>query len=111
MVFRARLNKKEINQLAKDYKLALEKSGYPVEKLILFGSYSKGKVHDWSDLDFLVVSSFFDKKNDFDVSTKVNIIGAEISPLIESHIASIKEFNKPDAPWLQEAKRYGKEIL
>ena len=31
----------------------------PVQKMILFGSQAKGKTHQWSDVDLLIVSSKF----------------------------------------------------
>src|SRR3989344_7901113 len=33
----------------------------PVQKMILFGSQAKGKIHKWSDVDLLIVSHKFKK--------------------------------------------------
>lgn len=110
MVFKEKLTKKEISQIAGNYKQALTERGIKVKKLILFGSYAKGVEHDWSDVDFVVVSSSFGKKNPFDELTNINIIANEISPMIEAHPATPREFELGDSPWLAEAKKYGREI-
>lgn len=34
---------------------------FPLDKVILFGSQAKGKVHKWSDVDLVLVSSKFHK--------------------------------------------------
>ncbi|MBF8280484.1 MAG: nucleotidyltransferase protein [Candidatus Magasanikbacteria bacterium] len=47
--------KKNINE----YIAALKKDRLPIERVILFGSYAKGKQHRWSDIDLCIVSSKF----------------------------------------------------
>ena len=37
-----------------------------VKKVILFGSRVKGKVHEWSDFDILIVSKDFKNKKSFE---------------------------------------------
>ena len=44
----------------KKFKVNLAKE-VPVQKMILFGSQAKGKAHQWSDVDLLIVSSKFKK--------------------------------------------------
>ena len=36
----------------------------PIEKVIIYGSYAKGKAHKWSDVDVCIISSKF--KNPID---------------------------------------------
>ena len=111
MVFKSRLNNREIRSIVKDYRQALENDNFNVEKIILFGSYAKKSIKDWSDLDLLVVSSNFGHKNSFDEQVEANIIAKKISPLIEVHPISVKEFNQPISSWVIEAKRYGQELI
>lgn len=111
MVFKEKLNQKDISLIAKKYKIKMEEAGYPIEKLILFGSYARGAQHDWSDVDFVVVSPEYNKKNSFDELTEANIIAARVSPMIEAHPATPQEWELGDNPWLAEAKKYGREIL
>lgn len=110
MVFKPRLNNREIKSLAKEYRQALEDQNIKIHKMILFGSYAKKSFRDWSDVDFLVVSSNFGKKNSFDEQVEVNLIAKKISPLIEAHPISKIEFNKPNSSWLVDAKSYGFEL-
>jgi len=110
MVFKEKLNSREVREVGEAYKQALKKYGIKVEKLILFGSYVRKNELPWSDVDFAVISSDFGKDNSFDELTQANIIANEISPMIEAHPATPQEFKNGDSPWLAEAKKYGKEI-
>ncbi|MBU1663313.1 nucleotidyltransferase domain-containing protein [Patescibacteria group bacterium] len=47
--------KKEINQ----YISILKQDKLPIKKVILFGSYAKGKQNKWSDIDLCIISSKF----------------------------------------------------
>lgn len=111
MVFKPKLNNREIKNIAKEYRQALEEQETKVHKIILFGSYAKKSFKDWSDVDLLVVSSSFGQKNSFDEQVEANIIAKQISPLIEVHPISIKEYNEPISAWTIEAKKYGKELV
>lgn len=110
MVLKPRLNNLEINRLANQYRQALEKDNLKVNKIILFGSYAKNKNRDWSDVDLLVVSPSFAKKNLFKERVKINLIAKKISPLIEAHPVSDKEYNAPESSWLIEAIKYEVEL-
>jgi len=46
--------KKLLNQELKRYIRLLTKHGSP-EKLILFGTLAQGELHEWSDIDLVVV--------------------------------------------------------
>ena len=50
--------KKEDLILVKEFKENLGKT-FPVKKIILFGSRIKGKTHEWSDFDLIIVSDKF----------------------------------------------------
>lgn len=51
------VEKKDMIVLGK-FKEKLDRD-FPVEKIILFGSKSRGEVHEWSDFDLIIVSSGF----------------------------------------------------
>ncbi|KKR78517.1 MAG: polymerase beta domain protein region protein [Candidatus Nomurabacteria bacterium GW2011_GWA2_40_9] len=53
--------KKEIIEIASNYKNVLEKAGIPVVHLLLFGSYAKGNARLDSDIDIAVISDSFGK--------------------------------------------------
>jgi predicted nucleotidyltransferase len=44
----------------KKYLQLLTQRGIPVQYGVLFGSWAKGRPHEWSDVDVLVVSPHFD---------------------------------------------------
>lgn len=50
--------KKRDLEIVKKFKKSISKI-MPVEKIILFGSRAKGKIHEWSDFDLVVVSDNF----------------------------------------------------
>lgn len=50
---------KRIEKNIQEYINILQKDKLPIEKVFLFGSYAKGKQHEWSDIDLCVFSSRF----------------------------------------------------
>ncbi len=70
--------------ILKKYIQTLEKNHIHIKSAILFGSYVKGNVHEWSDLDIALVSDdfegirFLDREKIADVTLSVD---TRISPL------------------------------
>lgn len=54
---------KKIEKEIIEYIANLKKDRLPIKRVILFGSYAKGKQHKWSDIDLCVISPRF--KNAF----------------------------------------------
>lgn len=51
---------KKIIRLIKDYTCRLkEKKKLPIKKVIIFGSYAKGRAGKWSDIDVCIISPRF----------------------------------------------------
>ena len=51
---------KEIIRIVQSYSRRLaEQDKLPIEKVIIFGSYAKGKPHKWSDVDVCIISPKF----------------------------------------------------
>lgn len=96
--------------LIRKFNQALTKQGYPVEKIILFGSYAKGTEKPWSDVDICVVSNKFGKKP-HDEMIELMHVASGIEPLIEPHPYNPKDLNDPWDPLAVEIKRYGKVIV
>lgn len=74
----------ELQQLLKEYRKSLQESGLKIEEVILFGSYAKGKQHQWSDIDVAVVSPEFGKDR-LAERVKLSRLGDKISLAIEPH--------------------------
>ena len=53
------MQKTEALALAKEYKEALLAAEIPFEKVVLFGSFSKGDPHEQSDIDLAVIGRPF----------------------------------------------------
>lgn len=74
---------KSVVRVVKKYLRAVSDQVIPVTAGVVFGSYAKGKPHEWSDIDLLVVSARFDKnrnRRDIDVLWHV---AAEVDRRIE----------------------------
>ena len=59
---RKRLAHPRVKQFIKKY-LPIIRAQYAPEQVWLFGSYARGQPHAWSDLDLLIVSKQFARRN------------------------------------------------
>lgn len=57
------MDKESVLGILNDFRIALERAGVSVEKLVLFGSYATGNYHEDSDIDVAVVSRYFMDKS------------------------------------------------
>ena len=109
------MDKKEILKRTKETLLeAFEKSGVSVEKIVVFGSYARGKPRRDSDIDVIIVSKDFRGKDIFQKVEMVSGIDGEL----------VRRTNKPfdilyysDTEWkkgysltINAAKEYGKVL-
>ena len=98
----------KIKIAVKNYTEELKKDGLPIEKVILYGSYAKGKAKKWSDIDICIISPAFRKKDALEYLWKMKTkrdVEAMISP-IGFHP---KDFID-ESPLVWEIKKTGKEI-
>lgn len=95
--------------LIKAYKKVLEKNGIKVEKLIVFGSYAKGKIKPWSDLDLCVVSKQFGKDYHEEL-VKLMQLTNSVDPMIEPHPYHPEDLADYYDPLAYEINRTGKVI-
>jgi predicted nucleotidyltransferase len=100
------LNDTPKNLLDKFY-LKLLADKIKVEKLILFGSYAKGKQKFWSDLDVCVVSRQFGKEP-YEEMIYLKNIASDIEPMIEPHPYSPKDLEDKWDPLADQIRKYGK---
>ncbi len=102
---------KSVLRIIRKYLKAVAGQGIPVKAGVLFGSYATGKMHEWSDIDLLVVSPLFDKKykrKDIDLLWH---IAAEVDSRIEPIAVGEKQYRESrDSYILVEARRDGKLI-
>lgn len=69
-------------------------SYYKIEQVTLFGSQVAGKRHRYSDIDLMVVSPDFEKKNLNDLLSVFSKISLELSPDIEIHPFTPKDIKE-----------------
>lgn len=79
-----------------------------VKDAYLFGSYAKGRAHEYSDIDMAVVSDDF-VGSFFDDSTRLGKYVIKTSIDIEVHPFKTEDFT-PDNPFVAEILRTGKRI-
>jgi len=95
------------SKLIKRYYQVLKKNNIPVEKIILFGSYAKGKPKFWSDLDICVVSKAFGK-NSYDEMVKLKQLTSQVDSMIEPHPYHPQDLKEKWDPLAYEIKKNGK---
>jgi len=96
---------KEIKKTLLQYKSILEKDNFPVDALILYGSYAYGNYKPYSDIDVCVISKKFSKNKD-KMETYLWKKVLELDPRIEPVGYSPKDFNEID-PLVNEIKKRG----
>ncbi|MBI3384956.1 nucleotidyltransferase domain-containing protein [Candidatus Gottesmanbacteria bacterium] len=94
-------------RLIKKYRDVLIKNGIKVEKMILFGSYAKGKARPWSDLDVCVVSTNFGK-DDYDETILLSRLTSGVDEMIEPHPFHPKDLADPYNPLADQIRKTGK---
>ena len=91
---------KSVVKVVKKYLRTLSSRGIPVKAGIVFGSYATGRMHEWSDIDLLVISPRFDKKlkrKDIDVLWHV---AADVDSRIEPIAVGEKQYKENDSSFI-----------
>lgn len=84
---------------------------YPIDSVILYGSYARGWQDQWSDIDLAVVSKSFDRYRPQEWR-KVRRLAMAVSPLLDPRIFGLKEFhNFERGDFVHEIRRTGKSIF
>jgi predicted nucleotidyltransferase len=102
---------KAVLRIIRKYLKAVAGQGIPVKAGVLFGSYATGKMHQWSDIDLLVISPRFDKKfkrKDIDLLWHV---AADVDSRIEPIAVGERQYRESkDSYIIVEARRAGRMI-
>lgn len=100
---------KEVKKSIKSYiRYLQDEYDLPIKKVYLFGSYAKNKQHNWSDIDFCIISPKFKhvdalpylwrKRREQDVEHLLAPVGFHPDDFVD------------ESPLVWEIKRTGKEI-
>ncbi len=93
------MGKKEIEktlEIIKKFKKKYEDK-FKIDRIIIFGSYAKGKVKKDSDIDMIIVSKKYSSKNFFSITPKLYLIlhqEMKIEKPIDILLYSKAEFEK-----------------
>ena len=98
----------EIKDIIKKYYKILLQEGYPVEKILLFGSFARNKQSENSDIDLAIVLSKFSKDR---INTRLELMKftREFEEVIEPHPFLSSEFDESD-PFVSEILRTGETV-
>ena len=95
--------------LLEKYRQVLISNGIFVQKLIIFGSYSRGNPKPWSDIDVCVVSPDFGSDG-YRESVLLKKLANTVDPMIEPHPYNPKDLANPLDPLAHEILNTGKEV-
>ena len=102
--------KREVIKTIKEFVKALRQEGIRVDRVILYGSYAKGKVRPDSDIDVAVISRNFGKDRVEEGMTLFRIAG-KIDPRLEPIPISSDSYEKDTwVPLIYEIKEKGIEL-
>lgn len=105
------MGKNQVIRTIKKFVRALRQEGISVERVILYGSYAKGKARADSDIDVAVVSEDFGKDRVEEGMSLFRIAG-RIDTRLEPIPISLKTFeNDTWIPLIFEIRKYGVELI
>ena len=97
------LGKDEALELVRRYKEVISPRFDGKVTVLMFGSYSKGYAHPWSDIDVAVIVPKIDKEKWFEMSVALGMDVDKVSLLIEPILLEEGE----DSPIYREVMRTG----
>lgn len=113
VLLKAMAEKKQI-EAGKILKKLLERRGIEVHKIVIFGSYAKGKEKKESDIDIIIVSKDFENQ---DIFGRVEITSGIHRELVEEIMIpvdimyySVKEWEKGSSLTINAAKQQGEIV-
>lgn len=101
---------KTIVKVVQDYLRLVNQKGIPVRFGVLYGSYAKGTAHEWSDIDILVVSPFYDNQRTHKKWGQLWRIAADTDSRIEPIPVGEKQYQEDDSIIIEIARREGQII-
>ena len=99
------MGKKDVLEIIRQFRAALQQQGIKVDKIILYGSWAQGNAHEDSDIDLVVISKDFEKKGYWD---RIQILSEAIYKVfapIEAVALDPEEWNKGDRMICEYAKK------
>ena len=98
----------QVKNTINTYAALIRNEGLPLEKIILFGSFSKGNQKEDSDIDIAVILKKF-TEDKFTTRVKLLKLSRNFEDVIEPHPFILQDFNDSD-PFALEIIKTGIEI-
>lgn len=95
--------------LIKNYGNLLKKEGINFRRLILFGSFAKGKARPWSDIDVCLTFNRVADARRKDIGY-FNFLASRLDPKLEIIPITEKSLENKYDPLASEIRKYGREI-
>src|SRR5947209_7611655 len=103
------MNRAEGLHLARALRARLLAKGYPVRRVLLYGSVATETTHPGSDIDIAVVAEPF-RPSQFDENVEVFLLSKEIDLRIETVCLHPADFANQYFTLAQEIERHGIEV-
>lgn len=97
--------RQDIIKAGEEFVISAGENKLPVEKILLFGSYAKGRPHKYSDIDLAVFSSGF-TDNPFENNKLIQF--TKRLPQMHLHLYPLKEFDED--LFVQEIKKHAIDL-
>lgn len=95
--------------MARRFKSLLKERGYPVQRVVLFGSVAKDTAHEQSDIDIAVVTDSF-RPSRLDEGSEILLAGKDIDMRIQTVTLHLEDFDRPFFGLGKELERTGVEV-
>jgi len=95
--------------IAGQVKQLLLDRGFPVRRVVLYGSVARDAAHEWSDIDIAVVTDPF-RESFMDERVDIHLASMDIDPRIETVTLHPEDFSRPFFTLAREIERTGLEV-
>jgi predicted nucleotidyltransferase len=103
------VNRQEGLRIARQVKELLLERGYPVSRVVLFGSVAKDTAHEQSDIDIAVVTKPF-RESLMDERVDIHLASMDIDLRVETVTLRPEDFKRPFFTLAREIERTGVEV-
>lgn len=93
--------KNRIDQVIAKFKEYLETQGLKVERIILYGSHLRSEAKEWSDIDLIVISSGFKRKDFRERLELLGVAAMHILEPIEAIGLTPEEWERGEFPFIE----------
>jgi len=103
------MNREEGLRVGRDVKALLLQRGYPVRRVVLFGSVAKNTARPHSDIDLAVITDAF-HSSAMEESVDIHLASMTIDPRIETVTLHPEDLERPFFTLAREIERTGIEV-